>query len=131
MAAREFQRPARSPLRAADLAIVVLALLAPALGGTTELWAQAVVVLGLALLLLWSPPRVWPRWLALPLVGLLLLSLFAFLPAAWFGASPWRERLVSDLDLALPGTLSPQPWLTLESALMLWSTLVWAAFLAT
>ncbi len=131
MAAREFQRPTRSPLRAADLAIVALALLAPALGGTTELWAQAVVVFGLALLLLWSPPGTSPRWLALPLVGLLLLSLFAFLPAAWFGANPWRQRLVNDLDLALPGTLSPQPWLTLENALMLGSTLVWAAFLAT
>ena len=127
----ELQRHSRSPLTVADVSIVVLALAAPALGGTTELWAQAVILFGCALLLLWSPPKTWPPlWIAWPLAGLLLISLLSFLPSDWFGNSPWRQTLARDLELALPGTLSPQPWLSLERVLVLLGTLVWAGFLA-
>lgn len=166
MPTRELHRPARSPVHAADVSLVVLALLAPVLGGTTELWAQATIVLGCGLLILWSPPGAGPKFSArtaspisslpagqrmragrvrrvlrpittsalgvlLPLAGLFVLCALEFLPATWFGSSAWRQTLVGDLELTLPGTLSPQPWLSLENALMLLATLTWAAFLAT
>jgi hypothetical protein len=71
---------------------VGLALLAPALGGSTELWAQALVVLGCALVMLVAPPGTrLPRPLRFIFAALLLLACAGFLPATWFAIPPWRH----------------------------------------
>src|SRR5919108_2043816 len=99
-----------------DFVIVGLTLLAPALGGSTKLWAQALVVLGCALVILVAPPGArLPRPLLFLFAGLLLLAGAGFLPATWFATPPWRQTLQSDYQLPLASTLSPQPWVTLEN----------------
>ena len=55
------------------------------LGGATERWEQALMLLALGGVLLARPPRASLGWgLNLMLGGLLLLALTAFLPARWF-----------------------------------------------
>jgi len=113
-----------------ELAIVGLTLLAPCLGGSTQLWAQGVLLVLTAFLLIAAPPR---RSLGLPATGifivLICIALSAFLPVAWFGAPPWRTSLVSDFHAVLPGTRSPQPWLSGEAFLLFLTALVWTYYL--
>jgi len=65
--------------------VVLLTLLAPFLGGSTELWAQAVISLGAGLLLVFFPPR---KSLGLVpnvcFTAFMLLGLAAFLPVNIF-----------------------------------------------
>ncbi len=132
MATGNAQDRFRGSLTPTDCVVVILTVLAPALGGATGLWAQAIIVLGGALLIFWKPPTTaLPPWLFWPCAALGLLSVVGLLPSAWFGAVPWRAALIGGLNLQLPGTLSPQPRLSLQSALILLSTLAWASFLAT
>ncbi len=84
------------------------------------------VIGAFSLLLLILPPRhsIGP---VLSVVGLLFLALAAaaFLPAPWFGVPDWRVALTKDLGIQLPGTVSPQPWLTLDSFFVLIAGLAW------
>ncbi|MFO1499941.1 MAG: hypothetical protein U1G07_16380 [Verrucomicrobiota bacterium] len=113
-----------------DYLIVVLALLGPALGGATELWTQALLVAGAATIMLWRPPH-FPisRPLLMLFFILMALACLGFLPAAWFRTIPFRTNLVQIQQTTLPGTLSMQPWQTLEGALLLAATLTWTGFL--
>ena len=110
-------------------AIVGLTLLAPALGGSTEIWAQSSLALATGGLLILSPPR---RSLGLfPNVcfcALFLIALSGFLPARWFGEDEMRSAFTS-FGISLPGTRSPQPWITLESTWLLLLGLAWTYFL--
>lgn len=112
-----------------QLSIVILTVLALALGGATELWAQAVVA-GLAgILILLAPPH--HQLGRLPNILCLLflaLALAAFLPANWTTLPPWRQHLVDDLHVTLPFTRTPQPWLTLQACSLLMVGLVWAYY---
>lgn len=109
--------------------ILVVTLLAVALGGSTELWEQALLALLTAGIVLIAPPNrslsPLPTFL---FVALFLLSLAAFLPAAWSPALPWRNRLLTDLHLSLPTIRTPQPWLTLQACCLLLVGLVWACY---
>ena len=107
-----------------------LSLAAPALGGGTALWARAALVGGTALLLLGAPPRasLGKIWNAL-FLALAALTLTSFLPAAWFPVPEWRRVLVENFGLALPGTLSPQPWLSAEAGGLWLAALGWAYWL--
>jgi O-antigen ligase len=109
-------------------AIVCLTLLAPLLGGTTTLWAQAIIALCTGLLFLVSPPQ---RSIGLTpnaaLITFGLLSLTAFLPAAWAGLPPWRTALVG-LGAELPATRTPQPWLSFEAIALLFLGLAWTYY---
>ncbi len=99
------------------------------LGGSTELWAQAILAAAVGLLLLISPPRQRLDAFAGVLFALLLLiSLTAFLPASWFGAPTWRSEL-AHLGVEFPKTRSPQPWITLEAVLLLSLGLGWTGYL--
>ena len=110
-------------------AIAVLTILAPVLGGSTTLWAQAVISLGTGALFLLSPPRKSLGTLpTLLFVAVGVAALIAFLPAHWFPSSPWRAAL-ANLEIQMPKTRSPQPWLTLESSCLLWLGLAWAYYL--
>ena len=104
-------------------------LLAPALGGSTTLWAQATIALIVGLLFLLLPPR---RSLGLALntvFGTIAAAgLIGFLPAHFFPVPEWRAALLK-LGVHLPGTWSPQPWLTLQSVCLLWLGVAWAYYL--
>lgn len=110
--------------------MVSLCLAAPALGGATELWAQAMVVLGIAGLMLWTPPRAAiPKPLAAILGGLVLLAGVAFLPAQWFPKLPFRTSIADMHNVPLAETWSMQPWQTLEQGVLLAAVVGFVAFL--
>ena len=107
-----------------------LSLAAPALGGATALWARAALVGGTAAFFLCAPPReslgkVWNTIF----LALAALALTSFLPAAWFPTPEWRRALVENYAVALPATLSPQPWLSAEAGGLFLAGLGWAYWL--
>jgi len=113
-----------------ELAILGLTLLAPLLGGLTQLWAQGTLLVLTGLLFLARPPR-RSLGLAANVVFLLLIAvaLSAFLPAAWFGVPEWRRTLMEEFPGQFPGTRTPQPWITLENSLLFLTALLWAYYL--
>lgn len=111
------------------IAVPAVALLAPMLGGTSELWAQAALPVATGLLLLALPTQRSPGLTYHFCAGaLLLIALSGFLPASWFAAPEWRMQL-GQLGAALLPTRSVQPWLTLESCCLLFAGLGWVFFL--
>jgi len=97
-----------------NLAVPVLPVLACFFGGATVKWSEGIVVAFLGLMLLINPPRVsLGVWINATLFALLLCAATAFLPANWFLQPAWRTALVEDFGIQLPGTLSPQPWISL------------------
>lgn len=113
------------------IALAFLVVLASFLGGATQRWSQAIVIGGFALLLLVYPPRL-SLGPVLNTLALLFLALagVAFLPARWFVLPDWRVALTKDFSLQLPQTLSPQPWLTLDSLFTLIAGLAWIYYVA-
>ena len=110
-------------------AIVALTVLAPALGGSTELWTQAVIILGTGVLfLLFAARRSLGPVMNVLFIAIGAAALIGFLPAHWFPSSQWRTVL-SNLGVHLPDTQSPQPWLTLESTCVFWLGLAWMYYL--
>jgi len=112
------------------MAIVGITLMALALGGSTELWAQTVVVLLAGIVMLLFPPKVGLG--AVPVVVLTLflaMALAAFLPASWGIMPEWRRHLTQDLPAALGDLRTPQPWLTLQACGLLLFGLTWAYYL--
>ena len=78
------------------------------------------------------PPRRSLGWgMGLVLGGLFLLSLTAFLPANWFFQPVWRAAMGEDFGAVLPGTLSPQPWLSAESVVVFAAGLSWFYLMGT
>jgi O-antigen ligase/tetratricopeptide (TPR) repeat protein len=127
---RRMQQPTEPTHVRKATAIALLALLGPATGAATQLWAQAVLVLGLGALLLIAPPRRSPgiTWLTLfTLVAVLALT--AFLPAHWFGIPEWRRLLVTEFPVELAPTVSPQPWLSFHSFCLLFAGLALALYM--
>ena len=59
------------------------------------------------------------------LVGLVACAGMAFLPAAWFAQPAWRDALTNDFGITLPGTLSPQPWITAGCLVSFLAGLCW------
>jgi O-antigen ligase/tetratricopeptide (TPR) repeat protein len=113
-------------------ALTALALLGPLFGIATQVWGQALMLLGLALLLIFAPPRRSPGalWCVL-FLAIFALGLTAFLPARWFAIPEWRRALTADFRVTLPGTLSPQPWVSLNAVCLMFSGLVFALYLIT
>src|ERR1700704_4668651 len=109
--------------------VIALTILAPWLGGSVQLWAQMPLCLGTGLLFLSSPPK---KSLGLlpnaAFVILFALALAAFLPAHWFFVAHWRTELAK-LGIQLPDTVSPQPWITLQLALLFLLELSWTYYL--
>ncbi len=124
--------PAPLPSQLRLHAIVGLTLLTVALGGSTEVWAQAVIALLAALLILIFPPRrlPGPQPLAI-IVVFMLLGLAAFLPASWGILPEWKRHLIEGLGVPLGPYRTPQPWLTLQACGLLFVGLVWTSYLLT
>ncbi len=110
----------------------LLVVLAVFLGGATQRWSEAVVLGGFAILLLARPPRM-SLGPVLNTVALLFLALAAtaFLPAHWFTIPAWRVALTKDLGIQLPATVSPQPWMTADSLVLLLAGMAWIYYLTT
>jgi tetratricopeptide (TPR) repeat protein len=118
------------PAGTLGLILATLTIAAPALGGASSLWAQALLAVATGILFLAKPAS---RSLG-PMVNigaflLVLIALTAFLPAAWWPADDWRNRLENIPGLELPPTRSPQPWLTLEGLGLMVLGLSWAYYL--
>ena len=115
-----------------NLAVPMLPVLACFLGGATVKWSEGIVVASLGLMLLINPPRVsLGIWINVVLLGLLLCAATAFLPASWFHQPAWRTVLAEDFGIQLPGTLSPQPWISLGCFLSFLAGLSWLYFVST
>lgn len=109
-----------------NIAIPTLPVLACFLGGATEKWSEGIIVALLGLILLVDPPRLSQgRGLNLILLAAVALAATAFFPADWFLQPAWRLILTRDFGISLPGTLSPQPWLSLGCFISFLAGLSW------
>ncbi len=54
-----------------------------------------------------------------------LCALVSFLPQTWFFTPDWRTALTNDFGIALPATVTPQPWLTAGGFASLVAGLCW------
>jgi tetratricopeptide (TPR) repeat protein len=115
-----------------NLAVPMLPVLACFLGGATVKWSEGIVVALFGAMLLINPPKVSLGWgINLTLLALLLCAATAFLPANWFLQPAWRTALVEDFGVILPGTLSPQPWISLGCFLSFLAGLAWLYYVST
>ncbi len=113
-----------------DLLVVAITVFAPAAGATNLLWAKAVLLLAGGVVIFLSPPqRSLTRWQTFPFVGLAVVGAFAFLPADWGTAFPWRQAFTAQFQIELPQTVSSQPWLSLEGYLLFVGGLIWFYYL--
>ncbi len=110
-------------------ALAALALVGPLFGVATQVWGQALMLLGLAVLLIIAPPRrsPGPIWCVI-FAALVVIALTAFLPARWFPIPAWRSTLTGEYRLELAQTLSPQPWVSLHAACLLFAGAVFAFY---
>jgi len=114
-----------------NIAIPTLPVLACFLGGATEKWSEGIIVALLGLLLLVDPPRLsLGRGLNVILFAAGAAAAASFLPAAWFLQPAWRLVLENDFGISLPGTLSPQPWLSLGCFLSFLAGLGWLYYVS-
>ena len=109
-----------------DFATASLPVLACFLGGATTKWAEGGVLLVLGLMLMVNPPRFSLGWkMHFLLFALVACAGMAFLPANWFFQPAWRLALTNDFGIELPGTVSPQPWMTFGALLSFLAGLCW------
>lgn len=112
------------------LPIAALAILAPGLGGSTTLWAEATVLIVTATLFVASPPRRSPGlvWDVL-ILALFLLVLAAFLPGSWFAQTLWQARLGALGTVPFAKTRTLLPWLSCEAGFLLITGAAWSYYL--
>ena len=114
-----------------NIAIPTLPVLACFLGGATEKWSEGVVVALLGLILLADPPRFsLGRGFNLILFAIVACAATAFLPASWFLQPAWRLALENDFGISFPGTLSPQPWISLGCFVSFLAGLSWLYYVS-
>jgi hypothetical protein len=127
---RHRRKMAKEPLTNAALAL--LPPFACFLGGATQKWAEGLVLVFLGGFLLVRPPRRSLGWVInCILLGLIVAAALAFLPARWFFIPAWRIAAVEDLGIVLPGTVTPQPWLTAGALVSLIAGICWTYRVAT
>lgn len=112
------------------MAAAALPILAVLLGGATQPWTQGIVLGMLGLLIVLAPPRSNLGATFNALFGsLAFLPALSFLPASWFGETPWRRVLTDELGLVFSPRLTPQPWLTLDAWILWLAALAWLYWL--
>lgn len=106
--------------------LALLPVLACFLAGGTQKWGEGIVVAILGIYLLARPPRFsLGAGINLALLALVLCAASGFLPANLFYQPSWRVTYLNDFGIQLPGTLSPQPWLTFSCLLSLLAGMAW------
>jgi O-antigen ligase len=96
-----------------SLFIALLPIFACFLGGSTTKWAEGLIVALLGGLLIFQPPRRSLGWLInATFIAFALCALLAYLPQSWSAAPAWRKALTGEFGIALPNSITPQPWLT-------------------
>lgn len=128
-------RKRRQPRIASLFSNATLALLpvfACFLGGATQKWAEGIVFAIFGFYLLAKPPRA-SLGIAFNcvFVALLALALIAFAPAHWFLLPAWRSAMTDDFAIILPGTVSPQPWITAGAFVSLLGGMSWLYVVAS
>jgi tetratricopeptide (TPR) repeat protein len=115
-----------------NLGVPGLPVLACFLGGATQKWSEGIVTALFGVALLVHPPRVsLGKTVNGILLALLACAATAFLPANWFLQPAWRTVLAEDFGVNLPGTLSPQPWISLGCFLSFLAGLSWLYYVST
>jgi len=99
-------------------------------GAGREAWSKGVAAVLVALVMVVFPvQRRLPKIAIFGLVGALLAPMLAFLPVDWqVGLPEWRTRLISDWEVPLSSTISPQAWVTWEAWLLHGTCLAWLAW---
>ena len=116
----------------ANATIALLPVLACFLAGATEKWEEGVVIAILGFCLLVRPPRLSLGTITnLVLLSLFVLATVALLPAHWFFQPEWRASLLNNLDIQLPPSLTPQPWITLSYLVSFAAGLSWLYLVST
>jgi Flp pilus assembly protein TadD len=114
----------RSSIR--TVGVILIALAAPALGGSGDLWNAGIILILLGVVLIGAPPKCAPGWLfSAASIGLVCSAAAAFLPAKWFGIPAWRLELVEQFGVRLPASLTVHPWITAEGLILLVAGLSW------
>ena len=116
--------------RSTTILILLVTIFPLFLGNDLERWVQGIVLTGMGLTFVLYPPTNTQKrgigWLCLALFG---AGLTSFLPASWFATPPWRTEVTTDLGIHLPGTLSPQPWISLDYIILLGAGILWIYYL--
>ena len=63
-----------------------------------------------------------------PVLGMLALCLFLFLPVSAASFPEWRTTLVNEMGIALPSLGTPQPWVSFESWTLLTVCALWLLY---
>lgn len=112
--------------------IVAVTLVALLLNGATTPGARQLVLILMAGTILLAPPESCHGWRFGALVGLALASAcIAFLPASWFTLPAWRATVAGEIGIALPTTVSPQPWLSADAVCLFAAGLAWLYYLTS
>src|SRR5437868_4733817 len=112
--------------------LALLPVFACFLGGGTDKWAEGIVYGLLGIYLLVRPSRrSLGMALNLTLLALLLCAASAFLPSNWFFQPSWRAIDANDFGIALPATVSPQPWIAFTCMFSLLAGLSWFYIVAS
>src|SRR6184192_580448 len=106
--------------------LALLPVLAVFLGGATSKWAEGIIVAFFGAFLVFQPPRRSLGWkINATFLAFALCALVSFLPQTWFFTPDWRTALTNDFGIALPATITPQPWLTAGCFASLVAGLCW------
>lgn len=103
------------------------------MGGGRSVFAKGMAASLIGVLLMAAPPNQrLPRALLAALFAVVLAPLLSFLPASWLGPMPeWRRHLSEDWGIVMPGTGTPQPFVTLEAWLLVAAGIAWLAWCAS
>jgi len=106
--------------------LALLPVLAVFLGGSTSKWAEGIIVAFFGVFLIFQPPRRSLGWkINATFLAFALCGLVSFLPQTGFFTPDWRTALTNDFGIALPTTVTPQPWLTAGCFASLVAGLCW------
>jgi O-antigen ligase len=112
--------------------LACLPVLACFLGGATQKWAEGIVVAFLGLILLVRPPRFSLGGATNAVFAAFIgMACVAFLPVRYFFSSTWRRAMTGDLGIVLPGSVTPQPWITLGCLISLVAGMSWLYLVST
>src|SRR5437016_2218344 len=106
--------------------LALLPVLAVFLGGASSKWAEGIIVAFFGAFLIFQPPRRSLGWkINATFLAFALCALVSYLPQSWFFPPDWRTALTNDLGIALPSSVTPQPWLTVGCFASLVAGLCW------